>query len=858
MRLVKTVLFLMVLLVLLTSCAREGGFAGRAFYAGLGQAGYAEPTTFSIDKNSYKEGEILSAGVTEEFVYKFGYITDSSGQWKKFEYAGTPIGASNWLRTSASKQLLLTKQDLADGGNFIIAYACTRTQTGFDCHNNRWMIHSFTFTSPPQLWPETAYHVDGSYTGTGDGSKQKPWKTISEAAAFSLQPGDFVVVHPGTYRESVRLNHKGTKEAPITFLADGEVVIKGSEPIVSWEQDVSKKGCYVHPKWIYKEPFPVPASDVDYILYETLKKTVNGQEKDYTQYYKDLEVTVKWEPNPSKVGYDPSYDIIITNWDKGTEFFRKEFPDIFYSLSRNQVFVDEKPLREAVTKEALKGGTFYIEPSTKELLVCLADSSNPASNPATHTMEGSTRDGLVRFHKDSSWIVFKGFKLRHSSSPIAANPWISENAVELAGTNHVFENNEIKYVNGQGLTVVGHPNQPSPIVPNYDYAEQDNYGELMQKTHLGHLIKGNIIEHSGFNGVTGNLANGVKFYDNTVRFNSLRTRFLFPGWAAGAIKLASCQNWDIQGLKAAYNYYHALWFDTACFGHKIRNNVFYGNYAAVRLEACNAKTPEQGNLIDNNIIYSNVEGVDWTGGAYITVSNNLIAYNDIGIATVGGTVSPGQTNKVSGNLITDQEVTNVGYSIHTPDILFDNNLYYGVIECHYPTPDCSQLSYWARQEALEKDIDNQDLSAEEKAALKTQLRYVHGKPNWNAHLALRQASYMKTLAEWQQATDVWSKDAAFTYYDYKNAAQAAANWNNYYKGTYPSADGNGNENVLLPQYLTGKYLQIPLKQDQNSVYADPKYKDPINANFCLAEDSPARQKNGLVSMDIGPAALYKC
>ena len=961
----KVLIVLLLVLVLLlstSSCARSASapkspkifnqakqtpLAGRAFYSSLAQADYAEPTTFSISADSLTKGEILTLAVNEDYIYKYYYIT-VNGQWQKRAFPQATAGSSSWIKSSAS--VSVDTNQLKEGSNFVVVYSCTKTGSSWNCHNNKWQIHEFKILLLPVFepqcgsdqecpyanacvnnkcvpkpctidadcpvsftckngacakapWPDNAYHVDGSYTGTvSDGSKQKPWKTISEAAAFSLKPGDFVVVHPGTYRESVKLNHKGEKEKPIAFLADGEVVIKGSDPIVGWEPDAQKAGCYVHKNWIYKEPYVMESEQLynGLGLYEKLRKKATDQEvasykqtygnenvavvsvwdptvkayvqkADFTEYYKKLGITFTWK-------YDENWQVqyfVVKNWDKGMEFLRKEFPDVLYALSSNQVFVDEKPLREVVRPDLLKPGTFYIAPQTKDLSVCLADSSTPVN----HKMDGSARDVLVNFNKDSSSLVFKGFKLRHASSPITGRQWVPENAVqvlnenqikivnpeqvrntanavELWGTNHVFENNEINYVNGQGLAVQSHLKHPGSIAPNYDYAEL-NYKEESPKWHLGHVISGNTIQHSGFLGVGSPISNGVTFHNNIVRFNSFKALYLSPSWAAGGMKLHGALNWDIKGLKSYYNYYHGFWCDTACFGNKIQHSIFYGNNIAIRFELTNAKMPEQGNLVAENLIYSNVEGVDYSLAGYLTVSNNLIAYNDIGITTSGGTVSSEKTNKFSGNLITDHEVNNVGYSAYTPDAVFDNNLYYGVTECHFTTHgenNCPQLNYWKRQAALEKDIDSQDLSAEEKQALKIQLRYVHGEPNWNAHLALRSNSYIKMLADWQQATDVWSKDAAFTYYDYANAAPATTNWNKNYKGTYPSANGSEQfKTYPLPDiYKTEQYQQIQLKPDQNSVYADPKYKDPVNANFCLADDSPARAKN------IGPAALHKC
>lgn len=722
--------------------------------------------------------------------------------------------------------------------------------------------HTSEFSKCVAAWPETAYHVDVSYTGdVSDGSKAKPWKTISQAAAIDLKPGDFVVVHPGTYRETVSLNYQGTKDAPITFAADGEVVIKGSDPIVAW--NAKGGGIYSHKNWIYKEPIPVPSIAAPNMF--NLVKKVNGIEKDFMPTYQNLAVTVEWVFNDKK----KDYDIHVKNWDKGWEFLEKEFPDVLYSLGRNQVFVDEKPLREVVSYDALKPGTFYIDPKTQELFVFLADSSNPAK----HQMEGSTRDILVNFDDSSSFIVFKGFKMRHASSGIGVGYGMSAkamHAVRLGGTNHVFENNKIQYVNGIGLNIPGHPNQPSPKEPNFDYmnpcdqyppdykgsCDTIKYAELIQKFHLGYLIKGNIIEHSGHLGIAAINAAGVKVHDNIVRFNSFRTRFLKQGWAGGGIKIHLALNWDIKGLKAYYNYYHGLWFDVACFGNKIQNSVFYGNNVAVRLEGCNAKTPDQGTVVTENIMYSNVEGVDYSLNGYLTVSNNLIAYNDYGILATGVAVFLSQTNKVIGNLVTDNENANMGYTVYSHDTVFDNNLYYGVHECHFTTHgayNCPQLSYWARHEALKKDINSQDLSADEKGVLIKQMEYHHGYPNWNSQVAIRSAYYIKTLADWRQATDVWSKEANFTY-DYSGAKEASDNWAAYYKGTYPSAnESTGWSTVPMPsQYLNDQFMQIPLLPDQNTIYADPKYLDPVKENFCLAPGSIASVKK------IGPAVLHKC
>ena len=95
MRLMVWMKYLTLLLALelaVTSCtsgnnndleSRVGdAFVGRAFYSNLEQAGYAEPTTFSISADELTKEELLALSVNEDYIYKYYYVT-VNGQWKK-------------------------------------------------------------------------------------------------------------------------------------------------------------------------------------------------------------------------------------------------------------------------------------------------------------------------------------------------------------------------------------------------------------------------------------------------------------------------------------------------------------------------------------------------------------------------------------------------------------------------------------------------------------------------------------------------------------------------------------------------------------------------------------------------------
>ena len=79
-------------------------------------------------------------------------------------------------------------------------------------------------------------YVSASAPRSGSGTKQRPFKTISEAAKIAL-PGDEVIVAPGLYREYVDPRNAGTEEQRITYRSEepGKAIISGAEPVKNWE-----------------------------------------------------------------------------------------------------------------------------------------------------------------------------------------------------------------------------------------------------------------------------------------------------------------------------------------------------------------------------------------------------------------------------------------------------------------------------------------------------------------------------------------------------------------------------------------------------------------------------------------------
>ena len=79
------------------------------------------------------------------------------------------------------------------------------------------------------------YFVDMKAVSSGDGSKNRPFQRINEAAGIA-KPGDEVIVAPGVYREYVEPKNAGTQEARIVYRSEQPLgaVITGAEECKNW------------------------------------------------------------------------------------------------------------------------------------------------------------------------------------------------------------------------------------------------------------------------------------------------------------------------------------------------------------------------------------------------------------------------------------------------------------------------------------------------------------------------------------------------------------------------------------------------------------------------------------------------
>jgi len=264
------------------------------------------------------------------------------------------------------------------------------------------------------------YHVDCNHLQASDsnpGTQERPWKTISKAAA-RLKPGDMVIVHGGVYREWVHPQRSGTKDAPISYIAapGEEVIITGADIFTDWQRVEGDRPIYTYEPW-------------------TLYSVIDPPEQ--------MEIPSEGLAHPWRYSTSP--------------------PDP--TGRQEQVICDGKLLRHVLNLEEMEPGTFLSDIEHDVLYIWLPNSASSAA----HTVEVSVRTCCfgLKWGERVDYIVVKGFTMRygrnraqHGLLSALGNHWIVEdniiewsNATGLGfnGKDHIIRNNTMQYNGERGM-----------------------------------------------------------------------------------------------------------------------------------------------------------------------------------------------------------------------------------------------------------------------------------------------------------------------------------------------------------------------------------------------------------------------
>jgi hypothetical protein len=244
------------------------------------------------------------------------------------------------------------------------------------------------------------------------------------------------------------------------------------------------------------------------------------------------------------------------------------------------LWLDGQPVPKAETPGAMRPKTFWMDKEKNELLLAL----RPGDKASDHYIEAGARGTL--FKGAVSYVTLRGLTLRRANSQLqigvvdltpAASNWVIEDCYETEGNFHGF------------------------AIRGWD-----------------HVLRGNIAERNGSEGIAGTLAQYLLFEDNISRQNNWRG--INPDFTGGGGKFTQSHHVVIRRQTAAFNLGPGIWFDIGNSDIVVEDCLAHDNGAGIFMEISQGPF-----LIRNNVCFHNA-------GAGIVIGespNATIAYNTL-------------------------------------------------------------------------------------------------------------------------------------------------------------------------------------------------------------------------------------
>jgi len=414
------------------------------------------------------------------------------------------------------------------------------------------------------------YHVSVKGDDTNKGTAKAPFQTISRAAEVA-QPGDFITVHEGTYRERInppRGGQSDQKRIIYQAIPGDKVVIKGSEVIKGWQK----------------------------VQNDTWKVAI---------------------PNSFFGDFNPYSDLIHGDWFNPRG--RKHHTGAVYL---NGHWLTEAANPDDVLKPI--GNTplwFGQVGQTNTTIWAQFDNVNP--NEAE--VEINVRQTV--FYPDKpgvNFITVRGFTLMH-----AATPWAPPTAeqIGLIGTHWskgwIIENNDIRYSTCVGIALGKHGDQwdntSADTAEGYVKTIERATERGWSKENIGHhVVRNNHISNCEQAGIVGSMGAVFSTITGNV-IHDIHIRQLFTGAEMAGIKIHAAIDTEIS-RNHIYRTCRGIWLDWMAQGARVTRNLLHDNNTC---EDLFVEVNHGPFLIDNNIFLSGRALFDMSqGGAYV---HNLFA-----------------------------------------------------------------------------------------------------------------------------------------------------------------------------------------------------------------------------------------
>lgn len=386
------------------------------------------------------------------------------------------------------------------------------------------------------------YYVNQNAKPNGDGSKDKPFLRIGQAAELAM-PGDEVIVAPGIYREDVSPKYAGTERERITYRSEKpfEAVITGADRFETWEKYKKDVWMLTVPNSYFGNfnPYTSPVSGDWLDLRVPVHRGdvfLNGK----SLYEKDsLDKVIDPEY------YDASWDRDFTLYTWYTEQSDSEDATIIYANFRGKDPNKECaeisirphcfwPVEEHVNYITLSGFT-----------VCMA-----ATQWAPPT---ALQEGMIGPHWSKGWIIENCDIYESKCSGISLGKYLQQGN----------DNKWLKYKYKDGAQT----QRDCTFIAQLDGWSKETVGS--------HIVRNCDIHDCGQTGIVGNLGCVFSLIENN-HIHHINNKRNLAGAEIGGIKFHAAIDVIIR-----HNHFHdctrGIWLDWQCQGTRVSANLFHDN-----------------------------------------------------------------------------------------------------------------------------------------------------------------------------------------------------------------------------------------------------------------------------------------
>lgn len=443
----------------------------------------------------------------------------------------------------------------------------------------------------------TQYHVSAQATSAGNGTVEHPFRTISQAAMIA-RAGDEVIVHAGTYRESVdpRYGGESATNRIVYRAAPGESrpIIKGSERIATWlpEGDGVWKVVLDNTFFNGYNPY-VETVFGDWTVYPDPKVEVRHLGDVYLNGKSFYEVSTLDKvrmPERWSTGRDTATDTIVELLDPDATV------NVWYcEVGAEQTtiwanFHDVDPNVE-LTEINVRETCFY--PSRTFVNYITVTGFEMAQAACPYTPPTADQVGLIGSHWSRGWII-------------------EDNVIHDAKCSAISLGKEIS--TGDNESTRTHRKS------GYQYQKEAVYKALhagWEKGVVGgHIVRNNTIFDCGQNGVVGHMGCAFSLVEHN-HISRIGIKREFFGWEVAAIKMHAAVDTIVRANRV-HDSVLGMWLDWQAQGTIVENNVFYRNTRDVMTEVTHGPI-----TFANNVFASDYSFDDCAQGAAFV--NNLFA-----------------------------------------------------------------------------------------------------------------------------------------------------------------------------------------------------------------------------------------